>query len=108
MIDFFCANRKRHTRCALVTGVQTCALQISSIPGAIVGGLIIGTAAGPHPYPEMVRNFQSVIGKEARAQMLSRTGRLPDLLVAAIGRSEARSVGHECVSKCRFRWSTEQ
>ena len=46
---------------------------------------IIGTAAGPHPYPEMVRNFQSVIGTEARAQMLSRTGRLPDLLVACIG-----------------------
>jgi tryptophan synthase beta chain len=46
---------------------------------------IIGTAAGPHPYPEMVRDFQSVIGKEARAQMLGRTGRLPDLLVAAIG-----------------------
>jgi len=46
---------------------------------------IIGTAAGPHPYPELVRDFQSVIGKEARAQMLSRIGRLPDLLVAAIG-----------------------
>ena len=46
---------------------------------------IIGTAAGPHPYPEMVRDFQSVIGREAREQMLSRTGRLPDLLVAAIG-----------------------
>ncbi len=46
---------------------------------------IIGTAAGPHPYPELVRDFQSVIGKEARAQMLARTGRLPDLLVAAIG-----------------------
>jgi tryptophan synthase beta chain len=46
---------------------------------------IIGTAAGPHPYPELVRDFQSVIGKEARAQMLGRTGRLPDLLVAAIG-----------------------
>ncbi|MEG3180152.1 tryptophan synthase subunit beta [Sphingomonas sp. LT1P40] len=46
---------------------------------------IIGTAAGPHPYPELVRDFQSVIGKEARAQMLSRTGKLPDLLVAAIG-----------------------
>ena len=46
---------------------------------------IIGTAAGPHPYPELVRDFQSVIGKEARAQMLCRTGRLPDLLVAAIG-----------------------
>jgi tryptophan synthase beta chain len=46
---------------------------------------IIGTAAGPHPYPELVRDFQSVIGTEARAQMLSRTGCLPDLLVAAIG-----------------------
>ena len=46
---------------------------------------IIGTVAGPHPYPEMVRDFQSVIGKEARAQMLSRIDRLPDLLVAAIG-----------------------
>jgi tryptophan synthase beta chain len=46
---------------------------------------LIGTAAGPHPYPEMVRDFQSVIGTEARAQMLARTGRLPDLLVAAIG-----------------------
>ena len=46
---------------------------------------IIGTAAGPHPYPEMVRDFQSVIGKEARAQMLDRVGRLPDMLVAAIG-----------------------
>ena len=46
---------------------------------------IIGTAAGPHPYPELVREFQSVIGREARAQMLARAGRLPDLLVAAIG-----------------------
>ena len=46
---------------------------------------IIGTAAGPHPYPELVRDFQSVIGIEAREQMLKRTGRLPDLLVAAIG-----------------------
>ncbi len=46
---------------------------------------IIGTAAGPHPYPELVRDFQSVIGKEAREQMLKRTGKLPDMLVAAIG-----------------------
>ena len=46
---------------------------------------IIGTAAGPHPYPELVRDFQSVIGREAREQMLERTGKLPDLLVAAIG-----------------------
>jgi tryptophan synthase beta chain len=46
---------------------------------------IIGTVAGPHPYPAMVRDFQSVIGREARAQMLEREGRLPDTLVACIG-----------------------
>ena len=46
---------------------------------------IIGTVAGPHPYPEMVRDFQSVIGREARAQMLEREGRLPDTLIACIG-----------------------
>jgi tryptophan synthase beta chain len=46
---------------------------------------IIGTAAGPHPYPEMVREFQSVIGKEAKEQMMAAEGRLPDMLVAAVG-----------------------
>jgi tryptophan synthase beta chain len=46
---------------------------------------IIGTVAGPHPYPAMVRDFQSVIGREARAQMLERTGRLPDALLACVG-----------------------
>ena len=46
---------------------------------------IIGTAAGPHPYPEMVREFQSVIGKEAREQILERENRLPDAIVACIG-----------------------
>jgi len=45
----------------------------------------IGTAAGPHPYPEMVRDFQSVIGREARAQILEREGRLPDAVVACVG-----------------------
>lgn len=46
---------------------------------------IIGTVAGPHPYPEMVREFQSVIGREAREQMNDREGRLPDTLVACVG-----------------------
>ncbi|MGA8690920.1 MAG: tryptophan synthase subunit beta [Methyloceanibacter sp.] len=46
---------------------------------------IIGTVAGPHPYPAMVRDFQSVIGRETREQMLEREGRLPDTLVACIG-----------------------
>ncbi len=46
---------------------------------------IIGTAAGPHPYPELVRDFQSVIGTEAREQILEAEGRLPDLLIASVG-----------------------
>ncbi len=46
---------------------------------------VIGTAAGPHPYPEMVRDFQSVIGREAKAQILEREGRLPDAVMACIG-----------------------
>lgn len=46
---------------------------------------IIGTAAGPAPYPQMVRDFQAVIGVEAKAQCLAKTGRLPDALVACVG-----------------------
>ncbi len=46
---------------------------------------IIGTAAGPHPYPMMVRDFQSVIGNETKAQILEREGRLPDLVAACVG-----------------------
>ncbi len=46
---------------------------------------MIGTAAGPHPYPEMVRDFQSVIGRETREQMMAAEGRLPDMLIAAVG-----------------------
>ncbi|WP_137179682.1 tryptophan synthase subunit beta [Roseomonas sp. AR75] len=45
----------------------------------------IGTVAGPHPYPQMVRDFQSVIGEEAKEQMRAAEGRLPDVLVAAVG-----------------------
>lgn len=46
---------------------------------------LVGTVAGPHPYPEMVRDFQSIIGIETREQILATEGRLPDVLVAAIG-----------------------
>jgi len=46
---------------------------------------IIGTVAGPHPYPAMVRDFQAVIGREAKQQMAAMTGRLPDVLVACVG-----------------------
>ena len=57
---------------------------------------IIGTAAGPHPYPELVRDFQSVIGKETRAQIMEKEGRLPDSLVACVGGgSNAIGLFHE-------------
>tara|TARA_B110000196_G_scaffold320260_1_gene341480 strand:- start:3377 stop:4606 length:1230 start_codon:yes stop_codon:yes gene_type:complete len=46
---------------------------------------IIGTCCGPHPYPEIVRNFQSIMGREAREQSLIQTGKLPDALVACVG-----------------------
>ena len=46
---------------------------------------VIGTVAGPAPYPEMVRDFQSVIGREARRQCLEKTGRLPDMAIACVG-----------------------
>ncbi len=46
---------------------------------------VIGTAAGPHPYPELVRDFQSVIGREAKQQLMEREGRLPDAVMACIG-----------------------
>src|SRR5258706_15619850 len=46
---------------------------------------ILGTAYGAHPYPVMVRNFQRVIGDEARSQVLEKEGRLPDLLIACVG-----------------------
>jgi tryptophan synthase beta chain len=46
---------------------------------------IIGTVAGPHPYPLMVRDFNAIVGREARAQMLEQFGRLPDTLVACVG-----------------------
>ncbi|MBP1466661.1 tryptophan synthase subunit beta [Candidatus Chloroploca sp. M-50] len=46
---------------------------------------LLGSALGPHPYPTMVRDFQSVIGREARAQMLATVGRLPDVIIACVG-----------------------
>ena len=57
---------------------------------------IIGTVAGPHPYPAMVRDFQSIIGREVRSQLMAREGRLPDSLVACVGGgSNAMGLFHE-------------
>ena len=46
---------------------------------------MIGTVAGPHPYPQMVRDFNAIVGREARQQMLDQRGRLPDAVVACVG-----------------------
>lgn len=58
----------------------------------------IGTVAGPHPYPAMVRDFQAIIGREAKAQILEREGRLPDALIACIGGgSNAMGLFHDFI-----------
>src|SRR3546814_11194143 len=92
LVFFFFSSRRRHTRCALVTGVQTCALPISRRPrkrnyrrvGA--GRWTRMPSTGPAPLPEALR-----IGR-GRAVM-------------ELNRSEERRVGKECVSTCRSRWS---
>src|SRR3546814_8765221 len=77
---FFVSSRRRHTRCALVTGVQTCALPICEDDGDLAAGRL----------------------GQARAARVA-AGELDDR--AAGGRSEERRVGKECVSTCRSRWS---
>ncbi len=65
---------------------------------------IIGSVVGPHPYPTMVRDFQSVIGQETRAQMLAKTGRLPDYVVACVGAgSNAIGIFHPFVEDHQVR-----
>jgi len=65
---------------------------------------LLGSALGPHPYPLMVRDFQSVIGRETREQILEKEGRLPDLLVACVG-GGSNSIGlfHEFLNDPRVR-----
>ena len=63
---------------------------------------LIGTVAGPHPYPAMVRDFQCIIGEEAKAQLQEAEGRLPDVAVAAIGGgSNAMGLFHPVPRRCR-------
>src|SRR3546814_6090055 len=90
---FFFSSRRRHTRCALVTGVQTCALPIS---GCIVGALFEGLV-GPLA-------LQADLAPTERA---SRAERIVTFCMRGVlgSRSEERRVGKECVSTCRSRWS---
>src|SRR3546814_2583975 len=92
ILFFFFSSRRRHTRCALVTGVQTCALPISA---AVAGR--IAAAAPTIALPTLyVRGAVSEI--VSRADAVAFVDRLPD-------RSAERRVGKECVSTCSSRWS---
>src|SRR3546814_9051077 len=88
---FFFSSRRRHTRCALVTGVQTCALPISSRRGAAILDALAATTPDilciTEGYLDFLPNDGHLIASEADY------------------RSEERRVGKECVSTCRSRWS---
>src|SRR3546814_18079130 len=93
MAYFFFSSRRRHTRCALVTGVQTCALPISALGGPlspfapIVAALMPNGPGGPFCQSAASPNDGGVYSG------------------ASVGRSEERRVGKECVSTCRSRWA---
>src|SRR3546814_2931343 len=91
---FFFSSRRRHTRCALVTGVQTCALPIFGIERLLVQEARALLAAGEFPPGSMGPKV------EASIRFVEGGGR-----EAIITRSEERRVGKECVSTCRSRWS---
>src|SRR3546814_7179831 len=88
---FFFSSRRRHTRCALVTGVQTCALPISALAKALKGvdALLVRSATAV---------TADAVADAAKLRVIGRAG-------AGVDRSEERRVGKECVSTCRSRWS---
>src|SRR3546814_7033939 len=99
---FFFSSRRRHTRCALVTGVQTCALPISGIAAA--DRLAVDAQRGGRAGQPLARQRQQqlvlpVAGDTSDAEDLAGTDIERDV------RSEERRVGKECVSTCRSRWS---
>src|SRR3546814_4512556 len=101
---FFFSSRRRHTSCALVTGVQTCALPISAILPAVaaVHDAAAGGAADRAPAAGEAAGAEQPLaapgrGGGARRPLARRPGQLVD-------RSEERRVGKECVSTCRSRW----
>src|SRR3546814_8961425 len=92
-VVFFFSSRRRHTRCALVTGVQTCALPICE--EIVEGGFVPGDARFLHRF----RVIEPLDGAGDAAEQAAM--QRPDPV-----RSEERRVGKECVSTCRSRWST--
>src|SRR3546814_5356059 len=96
---FFFSSRRRHTRCALVTGVQTCALPISAATFGGELGYDFGVVRDPARVPSSWRSVRT-LDEELRTQgVVGISG------VDTRARSEERRVGKECVSTCRSRWS---
>src|SRR3546814_10874153 len=97
---FFFSSRRRHTRCALVTGVQTCALPISCYNLPTDNNRVLNATAGPAvPGIPVVPWHLEETARRAKARPPSKAQQgLPP-------RSEERRVGKECVSQCRSRWS---
>src|SRR3546814_3330962 len=104
---FFCSSRRRHTRCALVTGVQTCALPISVSdfdPMEHAAGHSLNSAIASLCCGDTQVNLIDTPGyPDFRGQTLSALAAVETL--AVVVRSEERRVGKECVSTCRSRWS---
>src|SRR3546814_9141485 len=98
---FFFSSRRRHTRCALVTGVQTCALPISAARAKYSGNMIAGGAESMSRVP---MGSNRAIHGEAFGALVSDRFEITSQGEAA-ERSEERRVGKECVSTCRSRWS---
>src|SRR3546814_16702096 len=121
---FFLSSRRRHTRCALVTGVQTCALPIAGAPDRgdyftneqeftwlrIRNGARINTNVEIRDTSPLTEGERGVIQTSAVSDLVTD----PDpatyrsLLPGQFERSEERSVGKECVSQCRYRWASVQ
>src|SRR3546814_3449093 len=107
---FFFSSRRRHTRCALVTGVQTCALPISA-PQALTGEAL--KPGQQRPSPPGTGKFLLKVGEDRRPgipfhmefTVSERESGIHDTNQRFSERSEERRVGKECVSTCRSRWS---
>src|SRR3546814_2410593 len=108
MFFFFFSSRRRHTRCALVTGVQTCALPISSAPMAQPSGehFMMWLKHGITSHKLVINDAKALVHTVSDTAYLVSPGVFQRYAQEhpQVGRSEERRVGKECVSTCRSRW----